>query len=568
LGTASSKFLESNDITVTKFLDTTVTKFLMDRDTAVTKFLEESDHTVSKFLSAALTYYLLDDKSTKDLVNSMDQQEDDIAITKYLSREQVSPNSVDANETYMIKFLSEYHHDGPADYHYWGNTHGDHGEHPIIPPHYEFGFHDYHPVTHHAHEHLEHEDAHHGHHPTQYSVPTEMTPAEFAMSHAHHHAEDAHWLDFGPDGHHEWGNSDGNSEHYPDHGVRYHDQAHHNADYHLFELPHEKTPAEHYHDDHYPYMHGYDAMHSPYGHRGSHHLTDHPILHRPYHQFEEQHHSWSEDLHAHQEHSAPDSDIYHEAKLHMIKYDKDGHPIDHALNRHADIPHGEHTEDPHRFHGFAPHHDSPQDEVHHADAHHADHDHGSIHELHHDEVLHDAHPHHTDPHHVDYGVLDHHFDDPDHMIPHLYHDIYDSTYDYMHHHELDDPYHTPIPEARDEFNPHRYDYHPPSDHFHDHHDYHDFDGHHPHGGHLNPHPGFYLSAEEMDFEEMEMNSLLDNEAMDMEEYEINALLENGQEEDDIEPNAHYHTHDHGHANKNKKHKKHKKHSSEPESTSD
>jgi len=67
----------------------------------------------------------------------------------------------------------------------------------------------------------------------------------------------------------------------------------------------------------------------------------------------------------------------------------------------------------------------------------------------------------------------------------------------------------------------------------------------------------------MDFEEMEMNSLLNNEAMDFEEYEMNALLENGQEEDDLEPNAHRHSH----ANK-KTHKKHRKHVSEPETTSD
>ena len=36
-----TKFLEkSNDVTVTKFLDTTVTKFLDDNDISVTKFLE------------------------------------------------------------------------------------------------------------------------------------------------------------------------------------------------------------------------------------------------------------------------------------------------------------------------------------------------------------------------------------------------------------------------------------------------------------------------------------------------------------------------------------------------
>jgi len=41
LGTASTRFLETNDISVTKFLDTTVTKFLADaNETAVTKYLD------------------------------------------------------------------------------------------------------------------------------------------------------------------------------------------------------------------------------------------------------------------------------------------------------------------------------------------------------------------------------------------------------------------------------------------------------------------------------------------------------------------------------------------------
>lgn len=51
LDTTVTKFLQ-NDISVTKFLetanDTTVTKFL---DTTVTKFLEDNDLAVTKFLS-------------------------------------------------------------------------------------------------------------------------------------------------------------------------------------------------------------------------------------------------------------------------------------------------------------------------------------------------------------------------------------------------------------------------------------------------------------------------------------------------------------------------------------
>ena len=49
LGTATAKFLEANDISVTKFMDTALANFLLD-DSAVSEMLEENDITVTKFL--------------------------------------------------------------------------------------------------------------------------------------------------------------------------------------------------------------------------------------------------------------------------------------------------------------------------------------------------------------------------------------------------------------------------------------------------------------------------------------------------------------------------------------
>jgi hypothetical protein len=112
-GIAVTKYLESNDITVTKFLnevvpayleengvdmgwylDTTVTKFLDDNDISVTKFLDQrsndttvtkflhasggsNDVSVTKFLEDAITAYL-DTTVTKFLEN-------DISVTKFLA---------------------------------------------------------------------------------------------------------------------------------------------------------------------------------------------------------------------------------------------------------------------------------------------------------------------------------------------------------------------------------------------------------------------------------------------------------------------------------------------------
>jgi|Transcript_33958 hypothetical protein len=62
LGTATAKFLEANDITVTKFLETALANFLLD-DGAVSQMLEENDITVTKFL---------------------EQRSNDVTVTKFL----------------------------------------------------------------------------------------------------------------------------------------------------------------------------------------------------------------------------------------------------------------------------------------------------------------------------------------------------------------------------------------------------------------------------------------------------------------------------------------------------
>ena len=94
MGTSSAKFLDSNDITVTKFLDSTVTKFLMDRDTAVTKFLEANDVSVTKFLETALANFLLDDTV---VTNFLEQNSNDITVTKFLDENDLLPNATEAN---------------------------------------------------------------------------------------------------------------------------------------------------------------------------------------------------------------------------------------------------------------------------------------------------------------------------------------------------------------------------------------------------------------------------------------------------------------------------------------
>merc|ERR1711966_208888 len=103
-GTASSKFLESNDITVTKFLDTTVTKFPMDRDTAVTKFLDANDVSVTKFLDSALASYLLDDRVVTNFLES-----NATPVENDLAQNAVQENvTVDQDgDTLMVTFLEQ-----------------------------------------------------------------------------------------------------------------------------------------------------------------------------------------------------------------------------------------------------------------------------------------------------------------------------------------------------------------------------------------------------------------------------------------------------------------------------
>lgn len=96
-----AQFLHANDTSVTKFLDNvvgkflhsndiTVTKFLNEEDgIAVTKYLQSNDITVTKFLNEVVPAYLeengvdmgwyLDTTVTKFL------DENDISVTKFLS---------------------------------------------------------------------------------------------------------------------------------------------------------------------------------------------------------------------------------------------------------------------------------------------------------------------------------------------------------------------------------------------------------------------------------------------------------------------------------------------------
>ena len=104
LGTASTRFLDTNDITVTKFLDVTVTKFLSSNETAVTKYLEQDNGTtITKFLEGAIAGFLLDDEAVANFLDTtvtkfmetadyndisvtkfLDSAEDGIAVTRYL----------------------------------------------------------------------------------------------------------------------------------------------------------------------------------------------------------------------------------------------------------------------------------------------------------------------------------------------------------------------------------------------------------------------------------------------------------------------------------------------------
>ena len=83
----------ANDITVTKFLDTTVTKFLdqVANDVTVTKFMDSASPALQKQLESvqddiAITKYLVaqsNDASTA--TKFLEQASDDIAVTKYLN---------------------------------------------------------------------------------------------------------------------------------------------------------------------------------------------------------------------------------------------------------------------------------------------------------------------------------------------------------------------------------------------------------------------------------------------------------------------------------------------------
>lgn len=75
LGTATGKFLEANDVSVTKFMETALANFLLD-DGAVSEMLEENDISVTKFLEQ----HSNDTTVTKFL----DQRSNDVTVTKFL----------------------------------------------------------------------------------------------------------------------------------------------------------------------------------------------------------------------------------------------------------------------------------------------------------------------------------------------------------------------------------------------------------------------------------------------------------------------------------------------------
>ena len=73
LGTSTAHFLEENDISVTKFLETALNNFLLD-DSVVAKFLQENDITVTKFM----------DSRSNDVTVTKFLDENDITVTKFL----------------------------------------------------------------------------------------------------------------------------------------------------------------------------------------------------------------------------------------------------------------------------------------------------------------------------------------------------------------------------------------------------------------------------------------------------------------------------------------------------
>lgn len=74
----------ADDIAVTKYLEMTVIQFL---GTSTAKFLELNDISVTKFLTSALNNFLLDDAAVSEL---LDGQQNDISVTKFLNENDIS----------------------------------------------------------------------------------------------------------------------------------------------------------------------------------------------------------------------------------------------------------------------------------------------------------------------------------------------------------------------------------------------------------------------------------------------------------------------------------------------
>ena len=87
LGTTTGKFLELNDISVTKFLQTALNSFLLD-DTAVAELLAENDISVTKFLATSEPTGRFDVNqffaSGGPAMNLDSEDNGDISVTKFL----------------------------------------------------------------------------------------------------------------------------------------------------------------------------------------------------------------------------------------------------------------------------------------------------------------------------------------------------------------------------------------------------------------------------------------------------------------------------------------------------
>lgn len=106
LGTSTARFLESNDVSVTKFLEQAIGAMLLD-DEAVGQFLEEqNDISVTKFLDApqnqndiTVTKFLNQNTNDITVTKFLNNQSNDVTVTKFLDAPQ------NQNDITVTKFL-------------------------------------------------------------------------------------------------------------------------------------------------------------------------------------------------------------------------------------------------------------------------------------------------------------------------------------------------------------------------------------------------------------------------------------------------------------------------------